>query len=48
MDPWSNRLDLIRTPAVPLTWAREKLPLAITPMSPYLRYSDSATANGSR
>lgn len=41
MDPWSNQLDLIRTPAVPLTWAREKLPLAITPMTPYLRYADS-------
>ena len=42
MDPWSNRLDLIRTPAVPLSWAREKLPLAITPMTPYLRYSEPA------
>ena len=42
MDPWSNQLDLIRTPAVPLSWAREKMPLAITPMSPYLRYVDSA------
>jgi hypothetical protein len=40
LDPWSNRLDLIRTPAVPLSWAREKLPLAITPMAPVLRYAD--------
>ncbi|MBI2189805.1 MAG: M48 family metalloprotease [Acidobacteria bacterium] len=40
LDPWSNRLDLIRTPAVPLSWAREKLPLAITPMTPVLRYAD--------
>jgi hypothetical protein len=39
LDPWSNRLDLIRTPAVPLSWAREKLPLAITPMAPVLRYA---------
>ena len=38
MDPWSNKLDLIRTPAVPLSWAREKLPLSITPMAPYLKY----------
>lgn len=44
IDPWSNRLDLIRTPAVPLSWAREKLPLAITPMAPYLRYTDAPAA----
>ena len=40
VDPWSNRVDLIRSPAVPLSWAREKLPLAITPMAPVLRYVD--------
>jgi hypothetical protein len=40
LDPWSNRLDLSRAPAVPLSWAREKLPLAITPMAPYVRYAD--------
>jgi hypothetical protein len=38
VDSWSNKLDLIRTPAVPLSWAREKLPLSITPMAPYLKY----------
>jgi hypothetical protein len=48
MDPWSNRLDLIRTPAVPLTWAREKLPLAITPMTPYMRYANPAGLASSR
>ena len=48
MDPWSNQLDLIRTPAVPLSWAREKLALAITPMSPYLKYVDSAAGTSSR
>ncbi|MBI2828772.1 MAG: M48 family metalloprotease [Acidobacteria bacterium] len=48
MDPWSNRLDLNRTPAVPLTWAREKLPLAITPMAPYLRYADPGVGTSSR
>ncbi len=48
MDPWNNRLDLIRTPAVPLSWAREKLPLAITPMTPYLRYADRAAEASSR
>ncbi|MBM3820894.1 MAG: hypothetical protein FJW14_18030 [Acidimicrobiia bacterium] len=42
LDPWSSRLDLIRTPAVPLSFAREKLPLAITPMAPVLRYAEPA------
>ena len=48
IDPWSNRLDLNRTPAVPLYWAREKLQLAIAPMAPYLRYADSGTPTQSR
>lgn len=39
LDPWSNKLDLNRAPAVPLYWAREKLTFAITPMSPYLKYA---------
>ncbi len=40
VDPWNNRVDLIRTPAVPLSWAREKLAFAITPMAPVLKYVD--------
>ena len=48
IDPWTSRLDLNRAPAVPLYWAREKLQLAIAPMSPYLRYSDSAATASSR
>lgn len=48
VDPWSNRVDLIRTPAVPLSWAREKLPLAITPMAPVLRYADGAAPAATR
>jgi hypothetical protein len=48
MDPWSNRLDLNRAPAVALYWAREKLPLAITPMTPYLRYADTGERTSSR
>jgi hypothetical protein len=42
LDPWNNQLELIRTPTVPLVWAREKLPLAITPMVPYLKYTAGA------
>ena len=48
MDPWSSRLDLNRAPAVPLYWAREKLQLAITPMSPYLRYAGAGGLTSSR
>jgi len=48
LDPWSNNLDLNRAPAVPLYWAREKLTFAITPMSPYLKYSDAGGVNSSR
>ena len=48
MDPWSNGLDLLRAAAVPLSWAREKLPLAITPMTPYLRYAGSGAPTASR
>ena len=48
IDPWSSALDLNRAPAVPLYWAREKLQLAITPMSPYLKYADTAAGAASR
>jgi len=41
VDPWTDRLDLIRTPSVPLTSAREKVPLAVTPLMPYIRYAEA-------
>jgi hypothetical protein len=40
VDPWTDRLDLLRTTSVPLTSAREKVPLAITPLMPYIRYAE--------
>jgi len=40
VDPWTDRLDLIRTPTVPLASAREKVPLAVTPLMPYIRYAE--------
>ena len=48
LDPWSNKLDLNRAPAVPLYWAREKLTFAITPMSPYLKYAVADAVTTSR
>jgi Peptidase family M48 len=39
VDPWSDNLDLLTSPSVALTSAREKVPLAITPLMPYIRYA---------
>jgi Peptidase family M48 len=36
MDPWSNRVELLKTKPVPLTSAREKMPFEVTPFFPYL------------
>ncbi len=41
VDPWSDRVDLLKTSAVPLASAREKVPLAITPLMPYIRYAEA-------
>ena len=38
VDPWSGRLTLDRSPAVPLASIREKVPLAVTPLMPYVKY----------
>ena len=48
VDPWSDRLELLRGPAVPLASAREKVPLADTPLMPYIRYSVVAQRATSR
>jgi hypothetical protein len=39
VDPWSDRLTLDRSPAVPLMSIREKVPLAVTPLMPVIRYA---------
>jgi hypothetical protein len=52
LDPWSSRLTLDRSPAVAPASAREKVPLSVTPLMPYLTYADAvaaprrATSNG--
>ena len=43
MDPWSGRLALDRSPAVPLASIREKVPLAVTPLMPRLKYAEPAS-----
>lgn len=40
VDPWSGKVELLRTPTVPLASAREKASLAVTPLVPYLRYAE--------
>ena len=40
MDPWSGRVALDRSPAVPLASIREKVPLAVTPLMPRLKYAE--------
>lgn len=37
VDPWTGSLELLRSAAAPLS-AREKVPLAITPLVPYTKY----------
>ena len=38
LDPWSRRLELQPMPEVPLISAREKTPLAVSPVALYLKY----------
>ena len=46
VDPWTDGVELLRSTTVPLASAREKVPLAITPLMPYIRYADAATQTG--
>jgi hypothetical protein len=44
LDPWSDRVELIKTKPVALTAADEKMPFGLTPFFPYLtRYSTGAS-----
>lgn len=40
MNPWTSQVELLRAASVPLTSAREKGSLAVTPLVPYLRYAE--------
>ena len=48
VDPWSGKLALDRTPAVPLTSVREKVPFAVTPVMPVIRYVGPETSETAR
>jgi hypothetical protein len=36
LDPWSNKIELVKTPIVPLVSPREKMPFEVTPVYPYV------------
>ena len=42
LDPWSSRIDLVKTKSMVLTSAREKMPFEVTPFFPYLSRFSSA------
>ena len=45
MDPWSDRVELLKAKPVPLYSAREKMPFEVTPFMPFLtRYQKPTTA----
>ena len=44
VDPWSGRAEFVRSAAIPLVSAREKVPFAVTPLMPYIRYADAPAA----
>jgi hypothetical protein len=44
VDPWSGRVALDRSPAVPLVSVREKVPFAVTPLMPVIRYAQPPDA----
>jgi Peptidase family M48 len=47
VEPWNDHLVLDKSPNVPLASIREKMPLAVTPLMPYIRYKDPAIAQAS-
>jgi len=44
VNPWSSTAELLRAANVPLASAREKSPMSVTPLVPYLRYVDAKPA----
>ncbi|MEY2412221.1 MAG: hypothetical protein QOD84_827 [Acidobacteriaceae bacterium] len=45
MDPWTDRVELVKTTAPPVTSPREKMPFEVTPIFPYLtRVPNGTTA----
>jgi hypothetical protein len=47
VDPWSGRVEFMKSAAVPLTSAREKATFAVTPLMPYVKYAEARAAQTS-
>jgi hypothetical protein len=45
LDPWSGRVELVKSKPVALTSSREKMPFEITPFFPYLTRLSSSSAD---
>ena len=43
--PWSGRLELLQTASMPPGSIREKVPLEVTPLMPFLTYADEQAAH---
>ncbi len=41
MDPWSNKIELLKAKSLPLASAREKMPFEVTPFFPFLTRLES-------
>lgn len=44
VDPWNGRLELLQTASMPPGSIREKAPLEVTPLTPFLTYADGQAA----
>lgn len=44
LDPWTNKIELLKTKPVPLNSAREKMPFEVTPFFPFLTRLQSSPA----
>jgi len=44
LDPWSNRLEMMKTKPVVLLSPQEKMPFEVTPFFPYLTRIDNTTS----
>jgi hypothetical protein len=44
VDPWSSQLELLRNTNVQAMSSREKLPLAVAPLVPYISYMEPTVA----
>jgi len=47
LDPWTDRVEMMKSKPVAATSAREKMPFEVTPFSPFLTRKPSSTSPAS-